>query len=196
MRVIPDKASAAVYRAEVKQVPLKVSVSNPDNEDYLRSINAPDKVWIRGSAQALENVNSITTELIDVSDIDESGNIPMTYDLPEGVQIASASEGATIFVKVTPYVVREITVPASEIAVTNLGNDLTAEIQRETVTVRAVGTSDQVEALESGSFRVTLDAKDLSEGTYALEPEVTTDAPLVRAEVEERTVYMTLKGKS
>ncbi|MBQ6622095.1 MAG: hypothetical protein IJH75_04605 [Mogibacterium sp.] len=195
VRIRPDKASASVYNAVVKEVDLRLSVNNPDDEEYTRSCNAPETIRIKGTEEALLNVNSITTDLIDISTISESQDIVLTYDLPEGVQVANASADKTMFVKVTPYVAKELTFPASGIEISGLDSSLNCAIQTESVTIRAIGTTDQLEALTAEDFAVSVDASGLDAGSYTLQAEVSTEAKLYKAALEDSIVYVVITAK-
>jgi len=109
--ISPDEVTADISAGYTKEVKLVANVtdgteSDDDDDDsdkgdgYTRTYEIPDTVVIKGSADAIANIDSIGTEDIDISVYDEDTEIELTYDLPSGVEIADDSEGQTIKVTV------------------------------------------------------------------------------------------------
>ena len=99
--VRPAKTSVTVSKGVTKEVTLKVKVKNPDDENYKRIYQVPDTVTIKGTQSAVDEVESITTEEIDLSEITSAGTIPIECILPDGVQLANDSLELKLTVNVT-----------------------------------------------------------------------------------------------
>jgi YbbR domain-containing protein len=99
--VRPAKTSVTVSKGVTKEVTLKVKVKNPDDENYKRIYQVPDTVTIKGTQSAVDEVESITTEEIDLSEVTSAGTIPIECILPDGVQLANDSLDLKLTVNVT-----------------------------------------------------------------------------------------------
>ena len=106
--IYPDELNFRAYTGFTKTVKLNVVTdeetesTGQDSEDdgYTRTYSAPDTIVIKGSEDVIANVNAISTEQINISDMYEDQEVELTYDLPEGVHLAYESEGLVMKVKV------------------------------------------------------------------------------------------------
>lgn len=112
--IYPKEINFKAYTGVTKTVKLNVVTeernertdSDSDDEEeegdgYTRTYSAPDTIVIKGAEDAVANVESISTELIDINNMYEDQEVELTYELPEGVHIAYESEGLVMKVKVT-----------------------------------------------------------------------------------------------
>ncbi len=99
--VRPAKTSVTVSKGVTKEVTLKVKVKNPESDDYKRIFQVPETVTIKGTQSAVEEVESVTTEEVDLSDVTGAGTIPLQCILPDGVQLANDSLDLKLTVNVT-----------------------------------------------------------------------------------------------
>lgn len=112
--IYPDEINFKAYTGVTKTVKLNVvteekaenaDASQEDTEDegdgYVRTCSAPDTIVIKGSEDVIDDIDEISTELIDINSMYEDQEIDLEYVLPEGVHIAYESEGLTAKVKVT-----------------------------------------------------------------------------------------------
>ncbi len=106
--IYPDELNFRAYTGFTKTVKLNVVTdeetesTGQDSEDdgYTRTYSAPDTIVIKGSEDVIANVDAISTEQINISDMYEDQEVELTYDLPEGVHLAYESEGLVMKVKV------------------------------------------------------------------------------------------------
>ncbi len=99
--VQPAKTSVTVSKGVTKEVTLKVKVKNPDSDDYKRIYQVTDTVTIKGTQSAVEEIESVATEEIDLSNVTGAGTIPIQCILPNGVQLANDSLDLKLTVNVT-----------------------------------------------------------------------------------------------
>ena len=72
----------------LKEVPLSVPTKDSSQDAYVRTTTAPDTVVIKGSEDTLSSVSSITANEIDIGYYYENAEIPLEYELPEGIYLA------------------------------------------------------------------------------------------------------------
>ena len=99
--IYPEEISLDACAGFTKEVSLSVPVKDTSDDDYERKYSYPDKVVIKGSQDAIENIGTVRGFEIDISGFYEDGELPIEYNLPEGVYIADESLGQTIKVTVS-----------------------------------------------------------------------------------------------
>ncbi|MBQ0040924.1 MAG: hypothetical protein KBS56_02755 [Clostridiales bacterium] len=97
--VLPGEISFNAKAAATKTVPLNVFLIRKSHNDGL-SINAPEKITIKGPGSLLKNINEIDSEPVDVTDITEDTDLMIEYKLPKGVYVARKSLGNCVKVAV------------------------------------------------------------------------------------------------
>lgn len=88
VQVLPSEISASVAVGRTKEVELIVSVHGVERGIYY---NVPKTVKIKGIAEAINKVDKIEAEPIDLTGVTANTTIPVQYNLPEGVYLAQDS---------------------------------------------------------------------------------------------------------
>lgn len=118
--IYPGEVYFLAYNGMIKEVPLNVITEEPQDETaddqteaeaesddeeegdgYIRRYTAPNTVVIKGTQEAIDRVDSISTEVIDLSNYYEDTEMDLELQLPEGIHLASESENLTIKINVT-----------------------------------------------------------------------------------------------
>lgn len=113
--IYPGEVYFIAYNGILKEVPLKVAIEEPKDETsddqteedeetgdgYIRRYTVPDTVVIKGTQEAVDKVDSISTELIDLGNIYEDTEMELSPELPEGIHLANESQHLTIKISVT-----------------------------------------------------------------------------------------------
>lgn len=82
---------------ETKEVSLEVNVTGTPDEKYgTPVVTFPKTVVIKGSKDALADVEGITAADIDISNITKPGTIPVELQLPYGVELADSSKNVSV----------------------------------------------------------------------------------------------------
>lgn len=88
--VLPSEISVNAFIGETKEVNLDLRVESIEHGMYY---TAPKTIKIKGTAEALEKINSIEAEPVNLTGVKENTVISINYNLPEGVYISKASLG-------------------------------------------------------------------------------------------------------
>lgn len=193
MKVKPGRVSVTAVNSTTKKVKLIANVSNPTDDNYTRTYDAPSSIMIKGLSKDLKGITSIETNTIDISGITSSQDVAMSYVLPNGIKIANASLGLKLSVKVKG-VTREKTfiLSSSNVSVSNVASGLNATVNTSSMTVTATGDSTVIDALSSSDFKVTVNASGLDAGTYSLKPALSYSSKLSSASLSAAAVSITL----
>ena len=99
--VYPQTVSFKAAAGYVKEVTLDVPVTDQSDDSYERSYAAPEKIMIKGSKDLLANIFVITANEIDITYVYEDTELPLEFELPEGLYLANGQEGLVLNVSVT-----------------------------------------------------------------------------------------------
>lgn len=97
----PDEVSLDACAGFTKEVSLSVPVKNSSDDGYVRKYAAPGSVVIKGSRELIDSIDTVKAAEIDLSGIYENTELPVEYELPEGIYIADRSKGQTVRVTVS-----------------------------------------------------------------------------------------------
>ena len=121
----------------------------------------------------INGIESISCEPVDLSDCYENTEIPLTLNLPEGVELISEAGDLTVSVTVINAETRTFDFNETNINVTGVGTDRSVVIQNLDIKITAKGMSTVIETLTNDSFELTADISDLEVGTHSVELKVT-----------------------
>lgn len=141
----------------------------------------PDSVLVSGSPQRLDALSRVRTEPVDISGLRESTTMPVTLDLPEGVQLDEV-QPVVVEIEIEPILTSSVIRKTPEIRA--LGRGLTVTLDVEEVRVFLFGPLDKLDSLVEDDVRVTLDLFGLDTGTHRIEP----DADVFVSDVEIRSL--------
>lgn len=178
----PEKVNVKALKTTKKKVKLNVAVKNPSDDTVERSFEAPKEIYIKGEKSKLEKITSISTNTIDISDVKQSSDIKMTYDLPEGVSIANESMDAKLHVVCNPLDTKSFTISSDSINITNVAANYNKEASGE-VKIILYGTKDELSKINSEDISLSVDLSGYGGGTHEITPSVSSAGGARRAEI-------------
>ena len=98
--VYPETVSFRAAAGYVKEVRLLVPVKDESDDSYERTYTVPETVLIKGTKGNIELFTGITANEIDITYYYEDSEIPIDYDLPEGLYLADGQEQQVLTLKV------------------------------------------------------------------------------------------------
>ncbi|OEH53947.1 hypothetical protein AQ616_15860 [Oceanobacillus sp. E9] len=191
VRLDPENVQVSVdVNNPSKSVPLSVATTGELPEGYsLNSISANvEEVEIYSTSNRLEEISEITTEEVDLSEINESGTIEVPLQLPEGVY-APEMEMVEVTVDVeTSRVFENIPIEDEGLSSGLAFNFLDPSSGELNITTS--GDAAIINELSIEDFRAFIELTDLNPGAHQLP--ITIEAPNdginVSTEVEEVSV--------
>ncbi len=155
--------------AKTKTVPLDVPVVDNSSDLYTRNVSAPEEITIKGRSSDLEAIDSISAQSVDISDITENTSITLTPILPENVQVSSKSSELTATVTVEPPESRKFTFSGSNVEITGLGDELSADVRTDSITVTLTGRKEDIDKIAETDFNLTISVSGLQAGSHQVE---------------------------
>ena len=98
--IYPETVSFRVAAGSTKEVRLVVPVKDESDDSYERTYTVPDTIVIKGKKSTIDTFTGITANEIDLANYYEDGEIPVEFDLPEGVTIYEEQEPCMLELKV------------------------------------------------------------------------------------------------
>lgn len=129
----------------------------------------PDSVLVTGRPTQLDLLSRVRTELIDITGLRESQSLPVTLNLPEGIELNEVQPIVVEF-EIEPILTSSIVRKSPEVRA--MGEGLTITNELEEVRVFLYGPVDKLDSLIDNDVRVTLDLFGLGPGTHSLEPDI------------------------
>lgn len=101
MVIYPGSVNFSAENGTLKPVLLKLNVADNSNDNYDRTVTAPQMITIKGPSDVVEGIESVYSKEVDVTYIYEDADVDLEYELPEGVYIANDYAGTKAHVQVT-----------------------------------------------------------------------------------------------
>jgi len=132
----------------------------------------PQVVLIGGSPDSLGQVpDTIPTAPIDLTDHTQDFEITVPVELPDPNLLVVGEQNITVAVGVQPRTANR-QFDSIPLEITGLGEDLTARIAPDQVTVLVTGPQPLLETLLPDDLQVTVDVAGLGDGNYQIAPRV------------------------
>ena len=159
----------------LKSVDLVVPVSGRDSGSISRGYSAPDSIVIKGSEADLEDLDSITCEPVDISDLYENKSIPLGPILPKGIEMSDESENLALEVAVYNAGVAEFDFDETYVNIVGIDENSSVKIHEIDINVKVKGASTVINSLTADDLTLTANAADLTTGTHTVDVDVTLD---------------------
>jgi YbbR domain-containing protein len=85
--VYPETVSFRAAAGSTKEVRLVVPVKDESEDSYERTYTVPETIVIKGKKSTIDTFTGITAKEINLANYYEDAEIPIEFDLPEGVNI-------------------------------------------------------------------------------------------------------------
>ena len=105
--VYPQSVSFKAAAGYVREVRLVVPVKDDSDDNYERTYTVQDTIVIKGSKGLVNKVGSITADEIDISRYYEDAEIPLTFELPQGIYLEDGYDAPVLKLKVKEKAVEE-----------------------------------------------------------------------------------------
>ena len=170
------EVTAAIYI--VKRVPLRIeTIGEPNENAEITDLYIPGNIVIRGAMADIEEINEIEGRPIDLSDITYTEEIPIEpyLHLPEGVELANASQNLSIRIEVQGISKKEFIYTADMIELRDLAPTLSGHVKTGSVTVIVLAPQDVLERVTQYNVKLFVDVSGYSRVGLTSEFEVETE---------------------
>jgi YbbR domain-containing protein len=165
-----DEIKVTARLCQTKKVPLKIKITGkPAAAREITNRDVPRTVTIRGDEYAISNINEITARDIDVKNIKDTTIFTPDLNLPEGVELADASQGLTVTVEIGGIEAKNIALTSDIIKIEGLPDDYSAYINTGNISVTIYGSKEQILDFKESDIKafVNLSKANLQEESYS-----------------------------
>ena len=157
-----------------KTVKLIIPVIGQESGSITRKTEVPKEITIKGSQEDLEEINSITCETVDLSEIYESTEITLVPILPDGVEPAIKSQNLIIEVACYNSGAGEFQFDETNIDVIGVGEGRSVIIHEVDIAVTVKGLQTVINSLQPEDLQLTADVEGLKDGTHTVDLKIDT----------------------
>jgi len=162
-----EQIKIEVTMLELKTVPLNVDVTgNVPNGYILESKTKPETITIKGTSDAVSKIVSVAGIPIDINGQKASVDIPIQLTLPEGVEVASASENPTLQLVINPVTTKTFTYDAGSLTIKGLATGLAVDLPTQSILLSVQSSADDAQNLSARDFTLSLNLDGMKAGTY------------------------------
>jgi YbbR domain-containing protein len=142
----------------VKEVPLDIEINGkPPGALAVTKEDVPDKVSIRGSEEALENIDRVKADPIDINNLRSTTIITPKLNLPDDVEKADASRDLAVTIEIGGEEAKSFAVTSNTIDIKGVPEGYSAHIVSGTLSVTIFGSHDQLENFSSDALKLFVD---------------------------------------
>lgn len=168
----PKYVDVLVPVKPIKEVPIKVVVKNSlPSGKILKSITPKEqKVIIIGESKVLEKIKEISTQPVDLSDVNQSISKQVELNLPKGVTTKIKNNSIQVDINVENIIQKEIKIP---INIKNQKPELNYQLSVSEITLVLKGSESSINSIDSKTVIAEVDVGELNEGEHTLNIKLT-----------------------
>jgi len=193
VKLSSDTVSVKATLYNVKEVPLFVEIVGAIDERYeMTQCEVPETIMIRGSRDALLEIESVEAQPIDISEVENTSELPVIPILPDGVEVASGSYNIHVSIGIKGISSISFTYDSNEIEIRGAGEGLKAYINTPTINLRVAGREAILDSAEKKDFILYVDIEGLEEGVHIAAVAAEHDKALNSLEIIPGEVHITV----
>ncbi len=108
----------------------------------------PKTITIKGKSSDLENIESIKTQEVDITEITEDTTIDLVPILPDKIQISDNSSSLVLIVKIQALSSKTFTFDEGDVDLTGLEDDLKGQVKAGKIEIVVKGTEEAMAAIK------------------------------------------------
>jgi YbbR domain-containing protein len=188
-----DQVQVDVAMLVTKTVPLELDITGSVPSGYtLDSKDYPETITIKGAANAVKDIDSITGDAIDISDLTDSTKINIQLNLPTGIEVTWDSEDPVLKLVISAASSQTFTYDSGDLTLKGLDTGLTSDVASTSITLTVKSTTESLSDISADDFTLSLDLSDLAAGTHKVPITVTTQLSDVTYTVSPEKIKVTL----
>ena len=193
-----DTAELSVQISQGKSVPINLKTTgNPKEGMELKGYElSSNYVNITGNSDILSQVSSIDTEVVDISNLEDTSELNVKLVLPEGVIITNGQSNVKVKVilKTQENTSKTLSIPVNY---NNLKEDLLLESSTEKINVTITGLQTELDKINEDSLSASVNLSAIvEEGDYSDTPEVSFVSPTTATINDIEKVNFVIKKKT
>jgi YbbR domain-containing protein len=163
---------------KLKEVELVTELVGGLPDGYGAEVQVLKTIKIKGGEEAIKDLETVTAEPIDVSDITEEADLPLSIILPDGVELANGFENIIARVTILPVSEKELNYSVDEVNLEGLTRGKSVNTRIDTIDLVVKGRKEIIDGLSKDKFELFIDVSGLDKGNHIVEIQVIYDVNL------------------
>lgn len=161
---------AVVYKQ--KEVTIEKNLVGEIGDNYRVDSAELNKstVLIKGPKEAIDKINSIETQEINIEELIQSRTIPVKFTLHSDISLVSEESDYTINIVVNQKTNKTLEIPKAQIEVRNKPQNLSATINSDSIKISVIGFQDDLEKIKVENIKLIVDLNSKEAGTSQIKP--------------------------
>lgn len=189
------KVSVTAVMLGKKTVKLEVPIANQNSDGVDREVTMPKTVVIKGSDEALAEVNVVICETLDLAGIDKSMTLKVEPLLPEGIELADEAKDIYVQVKVKEMITRTFEFAAQNITLDGKNDSLSYKTADVKIKVTVTGRESLMKNITEADIRLSARVSGLANGIHSVTLEAVCGKDVFGIETDPKTVEITIEKK-
>lgn len=156
-----------------KEVPIKLKTTGSPAEgiNISKYTFSQEHVSIVGAKETLDDINYIDTKPVDLTQINETTNLNIDLDLPEGIFLSDTDKKIILNIKVDKIENKEISLSDSNIEVENLGENLSWKLadENKNISLNLEGGTSDLDKVNGENIKIKLNLENLEKGIHTVD---------------------------
>ena len=191
-------AKLSVQISNSKNVPINLKTSGNLKPGLILEGQKLDSEYVNitGNNDVLKNIQSIDTEMIDISSLSQSTELNVKLVLPEGITTVNGQNSVkvNIVLKNEENVTKTLSVT---VQYNNLKEEFNMESSTEKINVTVSGTQTELDKINENSLQAVLELSTITqEGTYSYKADVSFKTPTTAVISVSDNVEVVIKKKT
>ena len=140
-------------------------------------------VLIKGPKEAIDKINSIETQDINIEKLTQSKTVPIKFILPSDISLVSNESDYSINLVVHKKINKKLEIPKNQIEVLNKPQNKNVVINSNTIKINLIGFQDDLDKIKTENIKLIVDLKNKESGTSHIRPSVKLDGINIKPEL-------------
>lgn len=193
VKINPKSVEVTIPIKKVKTVGIKINTMGNVDENKLKSLTCdPDKLQICGDEDIISKIDSLETEQIDLSEINQSKTIESKVRVPDGVKLINSSGKVSIRVSFGSETQKTFSL---KVDIKNSLDRNDVNIEPSNISLTVSGNEDIIKSLKSDDIECFVDVNLLSPGEYSLPVKIVLPNGISKISTDPEEVKVTIIEK-
>ncbi len=148
----------------LKQVALEVSFTGDPGNGYGAETRVPDTIWVKGTKEALKDLESVSTQDVDLTGMTADGTVSLSVILPDDVELASSNQQLSAGIAIIEVSSKTFTYSADEILIEGLTKGKSVDMDNTSISVTVSAKKGTVSSIAAEDLKLYIDVTDASVG--------------------------------
>lgn len=193
IKLSSEVITVSVKLLDVKEVKLDTEVvGEPAGAYEVTNLNIPTTVKIRGEKSIIKDIESVSSQAIDLTAVKADSSIPVKVILPDGVELSNESKNIAVDIKLKGITSKTFEYGGFEFTVEGLPDKLTLSIDTASVKVMVSGREAVMSNISKNDFAPHINLNGAVVGTTKAKVFVTYEKQVSKVEILPVEVDITL----